>query len=208
MATPTKSSSQRRLNQIMKFLAAIEPMKTIERRVFTSNLERRESDADHSWHLGLFVWLLAGEIDPTLDGLKLLKLVLIHDIVEVDAGDVSTFDQAGRVNKHEREAVAANRLFQLLPPDRAAEFLGLFDEFEAGETQEAQFARMIDKLQPILQNVLSQGKGWQTEQIDRVTVDEHKRQFMERYPAVLAIYERLLDDAQRNNFFKASHENS
>jgi putative hydrolase of HD superfamily len=150
-----------RLARQMAFIIEADKLKTILRRnrVITDPT-RKENDAEHSYHFALMVIVLAEHSREPVDILRVLKMVLIHDLVEIDAGDTFMYDTAAQVGQHEREAVAAERIFGLLPPDQAAEMRALWDEFEAKESAEARFAGAIDRLQPLLGNYCTQGGAW------------------------------------------------
>jgi putative hydrolase of HD superfamily len=123
--------------------------------------DRRENDAEHSWHLALAVMILAEYAEPGLDVLRTLEMVLIHDLVEIDAGDTIAYaDSAAKAAQAERERAAAERLFGLLPSDQGTRLRALFEEFEERRTREARFARALDRVQPILQNIHSGGVTW------------------------------------------------
>ena len=122
--------------------------------------DRQENDAEHSFHLALMAAVLAEYANEPVDVLHVMKMVLIHDAVEVDAGDTYAYDTAGNATKRERELQAADRIFALLPADQAAEYRALWDEFEARETPEAKFANTLDRLQPLLLNYEKGGISW------------------------------------------------
>lgn len=154
-----------RLRQQMEFILEVDKLKNITRQTWLSSGERKENDSEHSWHLALMCALLAEYANEQIDVLRTMTMVLIHDIVEIDAGDTYAYDAAGNATKREREVQAANRLLHLLPPDQAEYMRGLWDEFEAGETAEAKFALSLDKIQPILLNDASGGKSWREHQV-------------------------------------------
>lgn len=155
-------SLDQRLAQQMAFLIEADKLKSIFRQSYISDGSRRENDAEHSWHLSLMaITLFEHANQPGLDLLKILKMVILHDIVEIDAGDTYIYDEAAKRDQEEREQRAADRLFGLLPPDQASEFRALWDEFEAAASPEARFAKAIDRLHPMLLNYLAEGKTWQ-----------------------------------------------
>jgi putative hydrolase of HD superfamily len=155
------SSAVGRLIQQIKFIAEADKLKEIFRQTINTQSRRAENDAEHSWHLCLCVIVLAEHANhATLDVLRVLKMVIIHDLVEIDAGDTFAYDTAGMVGQHEREARAADRLFGLLPADQAVEFRALWDEFELKATPEARFSAAVDRFQPMLLNCLTQGAAW------------------------------------------------
>ncbi len=151
-----------RLAQQMAFIIEADKLKRIFRQSYISDGSRRENDAEHSWHLCLMaITLIEHANAPGLDLLKILRMAILHDIVEIDAGDTYIYDEAAKLDQYARESAAAERLFGLLPPDQAAAFRALWDEFEEAATPEAQFAKAIDRLHPMLLNYLAAGKTWQ-----------------------------------------------
>jgi putative hydrolases of HD superfamily len=150
-----------RLARQIEFIAECDKLKEVFRQTINTQSRRPENDAEHSWHLCLCVIVLAEHANtPGLDVLRVLKMVIVHDLVEIDAGDTFAYDVAAMANQHEREAVAANRIFGLLPSDQAREFRALWDEFEEKQTPEARFATAVDRFQPMLLNCRSQGDAW------------------------------------------------
>ncbi|QJE95475.1 HD domain-containing protein [Luteolibacter luteus] len=143
---------------VIPFILECEKLKAIERRTYPAGFKRRENSAEHSWSLALLAMTLIPKIDPSLDTLRILKMLILHDIVEIDAGD--TFCYADQGDKAEREKLAAQRIFGMLPADLCAEFTGLWEEFEEGSTMEAAFANAMDRAMPLLQNHANQGLSW------------------------------------------------
>ncbi len=149
-----------RLEQQMKFILEVDKLKSIVRQNYLADGSRREGDADHSWHMALMCVLLKEYAKEEIDVMKTVTMLLIHDIVEIDAGDTYAYDLKANVSKNERELAAADRIFKLLPEDQAGELRSLWDEFEEGSTPEARFAATLDRLQPFLLNAASEGKSW------------------------------------------------
>jgi len=149
-----------RLRAQLEFIAEADKLKTILRASPLAAADRRENDAEHSWHLALMVLLLAEYADEPIDVGHAIKLVIIHDMVEIYAGDSPVFDPAAVVDQVEREIAAAERLFTMLPPDQAGEIRALWDEFEAAQTPEARFCKAMDRLEPMLLNWLNRGGTW------------------------------------------------
>ena len=149
-----------RLNSQIKFIMEIDRLKQVYRQTYLSDASRKENDTEHSWHLAVMAMLLGEYANEKIDVLKTMSMVLIHDIVEIDAGDTYAYDEAGNTTKRQRELKAADRLFRILPDDQADYFRGLWDEFEASETPEAKFALTLDKIQPLLLNDESGGISW------------------------------------------------
>lgn len=149
-----------RLQQQLTFLLEIDRLKGVLRQSRLLHEERRENSAEHSWHLAMLALFLAEYADTSVDVARVVKLVLIHDLVEIDAGDTYCYDVEGQQDKAAREHQAATRLFGLLPADQADELWSLWSEFEAGETPEAAFASALDRLMPLLHNYGSGGAIW------------------------------------------------
>ena len=154
-----------RLEQQMQFIREMDKLKQIGRQTYLADGSRKENDAEHSWHLALMCLLLQEYANTSIDVLRTMSMVLVHDIVEVDAGDTYAYDEHANASKKERELAAADRLFALLPSDQAAFLRGLWEEFEAGETIEAKFAHTLDNLQPMMLNDASGGKAWREHQV-------------------------------------------
>lgn len=144
----------------MNFILEVDKLKKIGRQTYLSDATRKENDAEHSWHLALMAILLSEHANEKVDVLKVVSLVLIHDIIEIDAGDTYAYDEEGNKTKRAREEKAAERIFNLLPKDQAVYMRELWEEFEAGETAEARFALALDKVQPTMLNDASGGKAW------------------------------------------------
>ncbi len=164
------------LESRLAFLMEADKLKNLYRQTYTSTDDlppqpretnitkpypRRENDAEHSFSLALFTAVLAEYSNEPIDVLKTMKMVLVHDIVEIDAGDTYCYDEAGYATKPAREKAAADRLFALLPPEQEAEYRGLWEEFEARVTPEAKFANAMDRIQPLLLNLHRDGVSWQ-----------------------------------------------
>ena len=159
--TPPLSPAER-LGQQIAFIAEVDKLKEIFRQTLVTQSRRAENSAEHSWHFALMIIVLAEHSNhQPLDVLQVLKMVLIHDLVEIDAGDTFAYDTKNMADQHEREARAATRIFGLLPPDQTAEFRALWDEFEERKTPEARFAAACDRFHPMLLNCLTQGHAWQ-----------------------------------------------
>lgn len=149
-----------RLEQQVKFLVEIDKVKNIFRQTYLADANRKENDAEHSWHLAIAAFLLKEHMKEEVDLLKVIIMVLIHDLVEIDAGDTYAYDEAGAATKREREEKAADRIFGLLPEDQGTYFRELWEEFEAYESSDAKFAHLLDNFQPLLLNDASGGKSW------------------------------------------------
>ena len=148
------------LLQQVAFIKEIDKLKYIQRKTKLFNSDRPENDAEHSWHLAMMTIVLAEHSDKPIDLLKVVKMVLIHDIVEIDAGDTFIYDSTKNHTNTEEELLAAKRIFGLLPKEQAEEFIAVWEEFEAGETDEAKFAKAMDRFEPLLQNTSNNGGTW------------------------------------------------
>ncbi len=148
-----------RLDAQIRFLLEADRLKSVARRTYLSDSTRRENSAEHSWHFALGVLLLR-EYGGEFDVFRALQMAIIHDLVEIDAGDTFVYDEVGLETKAARENAAADRLFGMLPADQEAEFRGLWDEFEICESPEARFALAIDRLCPVLLNYATGGRTW------------------------------------------------
>ncbi len=193
-----------RLGRQIAFIVEVDKLKEIFRQTLLTQSRRRENDAEHSWHLCLVVITLAEYANqPDLDVLRVLKMLIIHDIVEIDAGDTFAYDTAGMSNQHEREAKAADRLFGLLPDDQTAEFRGLWDEFEARETPEAKFAAGCDRFQPMLLNLNTEGASWRKHGITHDQVVARNRHMAEGSTAMWERIAAMLEEAVANGLLPA-----
>lgn len=158
------------LAQQMAFIHEIDKLKYIQRKTRLFNSPRHENDAEHSWHLAMMAMVLAEHANEKVDIFKVVKMLLIHDIVEIDSGDVFLYDTTANHINTDEERKAAERIFGLLPAAQAEEFISVWEEFEAGESAEARFAKSMDRLEPILQNVSNQGGTWQEFNVNYDTV--------------------------------------
>ena len=149
-----------RIEKQMEFILEIDKEKQIKRKTLQSNGKDFEDDAQHAWHMAIMTLLLSEYANDEIDVLKTISMLLIHDLVEIDAGDTYAYDEAGAETKRERETKAADRIFGLLPGDQGTWFRELWEEFEAYETAEAKFAHVLDNAQPLLLNDPSNGRSW------------------------------------------------
>jgi len=150
----------KRLRRQLEFILEIDRLKSVLRRSYLIDIDRHENSAEHSWHLAVAAMVLAENAKEPIDVSKVIRLVLVHDLVEIDAGDTFIYDEAGNVGKAAREQEAARRLFGVLPEDQGQTFMVLWREFEDRQTPEAKFAFALDRLMPVLHNVFTQGGSW------------------------------------------------
>lgn len=154
-----------RLEQQFQFILEIDKAKRIGRQTYCTDGVTKENDAEHGWHAALMAILLSEYANEPIDVLKTVTMLLIHDIVEIDAGDTYAYDEEGIATQTKREQQAAQRIYGLLPEEQGNHLLNLWREFEAGETAEAKFAKVMDRVQPIMLNAATDGKAWQEHQV-------------------------------------------
>ncbi len=155
-----KQFDPERLEKQIAFIKEIDKEKFIGRQTYLSDGERKENDAEHAWHMAIMVLLLQEYANEKIDVLKTVSMLLIHDLVEIYAGDTYAYDEAAKKSQHDREIFAAVQLYSILPEDQGIWLQNLWNEFEAGETAEAKFARTMDNMQPMMLNHVTDGKAW------------------------------------------------
>jgi putative hydrolase of HD superfamily len=191
-----------KLLQQIAFIHEIDKLKYIQRKTRLFNSDRRENDAEHSWHLALMALTLAEHANEPVDALKVLKMLLIHDLVEIDSGDVFLYDTIVNHDNTIAERKAAERIFGLLPAKQAKEFIAIWEEFETGDTPEARFARSMDRLEPILQNVSNQGGTWTEHNVPYHTVIEKTNKIQHGSKTLWDFTEALIDDSVEKGYIK------
>ena len=185
-------------NDLLKqvaFIKEIDKLKYIQRRTRLFQSDRHENDAEHSWHLAMMAIVLAGHSDKPVDVLKVVQMVLIHDLVEIDAGDTFIYDTSKNHTNTEEELVAPKRIFGLLPEKQAQEFLAIWEEFEEGSTHEAKFARAMDRFEPLLQNTSNNGGTWVEYDVEYHTVYNKKKAIKDGSATIWNYAERLLNES-------------
>jgi putative hydrolase of HD superfamily len=182
-----------RLSQQINFIKEIDKIKYIQRRTKLINSDRHENDAEHSWHLAMMTIVLAEYSNTPIDVLKVLKMVLIHDIVEIDTGDVFLHDTTLSHTNTEAETIAAKRIFGILPIEQAEEFISIWEEFEAGQTNEAKFAKSMDRFEPLLQNASNKGGTWAEYNVDFQRVFDTAYKIKKGSEVIWDYTENLLD---------------
>ncbi len=184
---------KKRLEQQMEFIVEVDKVKNIFRQTYLADQNRKENDAEHSWHLALMAVLLKEYSEEEVDLSKVILMVLIHDLVEIDAGDTYAYDAAGNIDKREREVKAAKRIFGLLPKDQGMEFRDLWEEFEAYATPEAKFAHLLDNFQPLLLNHASDGKSWVEHQVKKSQIYKRNEHIPETSGEIWEYMQFLID---------------
>lgn len=163
---------EERLKKQLDFLLEIDKEKEIYRQTHILGGKRRENDAEHAWHMAIMAFVLQEYANETVDVLRVMKMVLMHDLVEIYAGDTYAYDESGKETQRERELAAADRIFGMLPEDQGEEFRSIWDEFEEKKTPEAKFARMLDNYQPLSLNNANQGGDWRAHNVARSQVEK------------------------------------
>lgn len=184
--------SQQLLQQI-EFIKEIDKLKYIQRRTKLLNSDRCENDAEHSWHLAVMAIILVEHSNVPIDILKVVKMVLIHDLVEIDAGDTFIYDTTKSHHNTNEERLAAERIFGILPENQKHEYLQIWEEFEANHTPEAQFARTMDRLEPLLQNSSNNGGTWTEYDVPFEKVYEKKKVMKQGSETIWEFAEDLLN---------------
>lgn len=149
-----------RLEQQISFIREIDKEKQIGRQTYLTGGSRKENDAEHAWHIALMAILLSEYANEPIDLLRTVTMLLIHDLVEIDAGDTYAYDEAAKATEHDREARGADRIFGMLPREQGSALRELWEEFNAGETPEARFAHAMDNFQPVMLNAATDGRAW------------------------------------------------
>ena len=196
-----------RLAEQVRFIIEIDKVKHVLRQTWLADGSRRENDAEHSWHMALMaILLLEYAEEPGLDLLRALGMILVHDLVEIDAGDTFAYDEVGALDKDERERKAADRLFELLPADQAAELRALWDEFEARQTPEARYAAALDRLQPLLLHMPTGGKCWRSHGVTADQVVERCSPIGDGSSVLWAYAQRLIREAVERGYLAPAPE--
>ncbi|WP_316750745.1 HD domain-containing protein [Pedobacter gandavensis] len=188
----------------MAFIHEIDKLKYIQRKTRLFNSMRHENDAEHSWHLAMMAMVLAEHANEKVDVQKVVKMLLIHDIVEIDSGDIFLYDTTANHDNTAEEQKAAVRIFGLLPDEQAEEFISLWEEFEAGITAESKFAKTIDRLEPVLQNVSNEGGTWREFDVKYDTVIQKTSKMKEGSEVLWDHTTNLFDESIEKGILKKS----
>jgi len=179
---------QERLEKQIKFILELDKIKSIIRQTYLANAIRKENDAEHSWHLAIMAIILEEYFDKDINLLKVIKMVLMHDVVEIDAGDTFCYDTKANQDKMIREKKAAERIYNILPENQAQEYKSLWYEFEEGQTKEAIFANILDRLQPIILNFKTNGLLWIENNISQQQVLKRNENTLTNGPKEISNY--------------------
>ena len=183
-----------RLEKQIAFILKIDEEKNIMRQTHLSHHGRRENDAEHAWHMSIMAYLLKEYANEEVDISRVMIMCLIHDLVEIEAGDTYAYDMEGKKTQREREEKAADHIFGLLPDDQRDELRGIFEEFDTGDTPEARFARAMDNFQPLLLNNSNGGGDWKEHDVSRSTVETRQSRTAEGSKILYEKTEEILDD--------------
>lgn len=181
-----------RLKKQLDFILEIDKEKNILRQTHLSDHGRRENDAEHAWHMAIMAYLLKEYSNEPIDVAKVMIMCLIHDVVEIDAGDTSAYDAEGLKTQKAREEAAKERIYSLLPDDQKQDLQALFDEFEEWKTPEAKFARALDNLQPLLLNNSNDGGDWREHQVTEAQVYGRQRRTAEGSEKLYEVTDQLI----------------
>ena len=184
------------------FIKEIDKLKYIQRKTKLFNSDRHENDAEHSWHLAMMTIVLSAHSDKPIDVLKVVKMVLIHDIVEIDAGDIFIYDTVKNHTNTDEELLAAQRIFGLLPEEQAKEFIAIWQEFEDGKSDEAKFAKTMDRFEPLLQNTSNNGGTWREFDVPYQKVYDKKKVIKEGSTVIWDYAENLINESVEKGILK------
>jgi putative hydrolase of HD superfamily len=191
----------KRFKSQIEFILEVDKLKKIMRRTMLMDRSRQENSAEHSWHIALIVLVLSEYVEAdNLNLLRVIKLLLTHDLVEIDAGDTYCYDETGIQDQKERETRAADRLFNILPEDQAKSFRGLWDEYEDRKTPESKFANALDRFQPLLHNYFTHGQSWRQHGIQKKQVLSRMQPVDEGSSFLWDYVAGLIDDAVEKGF--------
>jgi len=188
----------------MDFLTEVEKLKAVYRQNMVYDRSRHENSAEHSWHLALMAVVLSNEaIDPAVDIKTVIEMLLIHDIVEIDAGDTFLYDEGANLDKEEREDRAATRLFGLLPEDQRDRFISLWREFDARQTPNALFAAALDNMQPVVNHFVSEGYGIKNHALKSRQIIEKKEFIKDASPALWEYIRSVIAKSEERGYYSA-----
>ncbi|QKJ57879.1 HD domain-containing protein [Serratia fonticola] len=190
------------MTQTIQFLMEIDKLKSVQRRTKVMGTQRQENSAEHSWHFAIAALSLAPYASEEVDIQRVIQMALLHDIVEIDAGDVMVYDLAARAAIHDQEVAAAKRLFGILPEPQRGVFTALWQEYEAGESADARFALVLDRCMPMLMNLHNGGQSWVENDISLQQVLDRNTMIADIHPELWQYLEQHLQDAQRKGWLK------
>jgi putative hydrolases of HD superfamily len=192
----------KRLEDQIAFLLEIDRLKHVYRQTYLLDRSRHDSDVEHSWHFAMMALVLAEYAPDDIDLFKVVRMALVHDIVEIDVGDVFIYERNDPEGHYALEKAAAERLFGLLPPDQAKEYVALWEEFEARETKEAKFAAAIDRLDPLLHNIFTEGMSWREHGVTADKVLEINSRINQSAPELWEMIKAMIQDCVEKGYLK------
>lgn len=187
-----------RLEQQIAFIVEIDKVKNVFRQTPLTDKNRKENDAEHSWHIALMALLLKEYAEEEVDVLKVMTMVLVHDLVEIDAGDTYAYDEIGARTKREREVKSAERIFGILPEDQGSYFRALWDEFEEYETADAKYAHLLDNFQPLLLNDAAGGISWREHEVQKAQIYKRNEKIEETSETIWKKMQEVIDRNIKN----------
>lgn len=191
----------KRFEQQLEFLKVIDGMKQVLRQTMLVDSSRQENDAEHSWHFAVAAMVLSEYASEEIDLFRVLKMALVHDLVEVYAGDTFAYDEKGNQDKDVREQAAADRIFGLLPEDQGQELRSLWEEFDAMETKDALYAACIDRIQPFINNYFTQGHTWRKGRVRPEQVYQRMEPVRRGIPELWSFVEYVIEDGIKKGYF-------
>ena len=197
-----KSNINDDFNKKLEFLVLLDKMKSIYRQTLLADKSRRETDAEHSWHIAMMAMLFAEYAPQGVDRDRSVRMCLVHDLVEIYAGDTFCYDEKAGEDKKEREEKAAQKLFSILPEKDGEELKSLWIEFEEQSTPDALFAASLDRLQPIINNILTDGHTWRKGKVERKQVEERMSVIERGFPLAWQTVVRIIDEAEKKGYFQ------
>jgi putative hydrolase of HD superfamily len=205
MGSPDAELPPESLPQQIDFILEIDGLKSVRRRTSLLDRSRRENTAEHSWQIALMAVLLAEHADPQVDINQVVMMLLVHDLVEIDAGDTFIYDEQARATQRDRETKAADRIFGMLPAAQGQRMRALWEEFETRESPEARFASAIDRLQPLLSNYFTKGATWKEPGVTQKQVIARNQLIGLSSPRLWAYAQELIKDAVRQGFLRPAN---
>lgn len=199
-------SFDNRIKKQINFILELDKEKNVLRQTHLSGYGRREDDAEHAWHMAIMAYLLKEYSNQEIDIARTMIMCLLHDVVEIDAGDTYAYDEEGLKTQLEREEAAANRIFSMLPEDQAQEIRDIYEEFQAYETPEAKFARAMDNFQPLLLNDSNNGHDWEEHKVTRAQVDNRQNGTIKGSEYIYKVTKAILDKNERQGHFLVDKE--
>lgn len=192
--------SESRLEKQINFIVEIDKVKEVIRQNFLVDGSRKENDAEHSWHIAVMAFILQEYYPEKVDLLKVIKMTLMHDLVEIDAGDTYCYDEKAVIDKQSREQKAAERIYRILPPEQAVEYMALWAEFEECATPEAKYAAILDRMQPLLLNMKSHGKSWKEHGVTREQVMQRTKVIRDNSEILWSVVEGIIQEAIKRGY--------